>query len=392
MTGSNGNRSQLAVAFDTWTLASHRRNMGTYVYAKNLLAHFREIAREHSIEFRPFVSATTSNDANEVQAGEGFRPFETNLLKFDRAWRFGGASFSASVCGANLMFCPAGNTLPVNPFMPVVATIHDLIPIVLPSHLPKRIERLLRMVFAHSARYSRTVITDSVCSKKDLINVFGLPESKVHVVYLGYNESIFNGSSPDRVVQNALFKKLGLEKPYVLHHGTIQPRKNLKRLIEAYRLALSRDHNLDFDLVLVGQVGWQYEEILAAARLPASRGRVVLPGPQNDSDLAMLLKGASLVVVPSLYEGFCLPMLEAMACGAPTICSNSSCLPEVSGGVLRYFDPLSIEEMAACIGHALENSALRQSLSFSGKRRASFFSWRRCAEETLAILKSAAAD
>ncbi len=388
---SGRNGSKLTIAFDTWTLARQRRNMGTYVYARNLLAHFREIAREHSIEFRPFISSV-SNDAGEVQPGVGFRPCETSLLQFDRVWRFGGASFLASVTGANLMFCPAGNTLPVNPFMPVVATIHDLIPIVLPSHLPRRIEHLLRIVFAHSARFSRAVITDSVCSKQDLISVFGLPESKVHVVYLGYNESIFNATPPDPCLQKALSRKLGLNKPYILHHGTIQTRKNLKRLIDAYGIVLARNPNLDVDLVLVGQVGWQYEDVLAAARLPGLRGRVLLPGPQSDPDLAILLKGASLVVIPSLYEGFCLPMLEAMACGAPTICSNSSCLPEVSGGVLRYFDPLSIEDMAACIEQALESPTLRQSLSAKGKERASSFSWRRCAEETLAILKSAAAN
>ena len=99
-----------------------------------------------------------------------------------------------------------------------------------------------------------------------------------------------------------------------------------------------------------------------------------------------MLRGATLTVIPSLYEGFCLPMVESMACGVPTIASNNSCLPEVSDGVLRYFDPLQIEEMVACMQRALEDDALRAELSRRGKERAASFDWERCAEATLAVL------
>jgi glycosyltransferase involved in cell wall biosynthesis len=391
VTSSNGNHREVTIAFDTWPLASRYRNTGIYVYARTLLLQFREIASQHSIEFRPLVSSALSNDANQFEAGAGFRPYQTNLMRIGRAWRYGGACLSAFNSNADLLFCPSGMTLPLSLLVPVVATIHDVTPVVFPA-FPKRLARALRFAFSNSARFSRAIITDSICSKQDLVNVFDLPESKVHVVYLGCDEVIFNDAVPDPALQNSLLNKLGLGKPYILHHGTIQPRKNLKRLIEAYRLALSRNRNLDVDLVLVGEFGWQYEEVVAAASSSDRRARVVLTGPQCDPELAMLLKAASLVVVPSLYEGFCLPLIEAMACGTPTICSTSSCLPEVSGGVLRYFDPLSVDEMATCIEQALESSTLCQTLSSRGKERASFFSWRRCAEETLAVLKSTAAN
>jgi glycosyltransferase involved in cell wall biosynthesis len=173
-----------------------------------------------------------------------------------------------------------------------------------------------------------------------------------------------------------------------LHHGTIQPRKNLRRLIEAYRLMLDRNQNLDLELVLAGPLGWGYEETIAAANNGGgTRGRVVLPGALSDTDLASLIKGASLVVVPSLYEGFCLPMVESMASGAPTVAANASCLPEVSGGVLRYFDPTSVEDIANCLEQVLENEETRMELAQKGKSRASCFSWQRCAEETLAVLR-----
>jgi len=146
-----------------------------------------------------------------------------------------------------------------------------------------------------------------------------------------------------------------------------------------------RNRNLDVELVLSGALGWQAEDVLQAAN--QGPGKVILPGALANEDLAVLLKGATLAVFPSLYEGFCLPMLESMACGVPAIAANSSCLPEISGGVLRYFHPESVEEISTCMEEALENSNLRRELSEKGKRRAAEFDWRRCAEETLGVLK-----
>ncbi len=114
---------------------------------------------------------------------------------------------------------------------------------------------------------------------------------------------------------------------------------------------------------------------------------MILTGALANTDLALLLKGAVLAVVPSLYEGFCLPMVEAMACGAPTVAANASCLPEVSGGVLEYFDPLSVEDMSDCMQRVLESEGLRKALSRKGRERARVFDWQRCAQETLDILK-----
>lgn len=389
MSSSNGKHAKTTIAFDTWPLASRFRNTGIYVYARRLLSHFRDIAGNDSIEFRPLICEALVNDANQFEAGPGFQPYQTNFMKVGRVWLNGGACVSAWRSKADVLFCPSGTTLPVKPLVPVVATIHDVTPVIFPGFANGNAQAL-RSAFAKTAKFSHAIITDSMCSKQDLVNIFHIPESRVHVVYLGCDETIFNDSAPDQEQRAALLGKFAIGKPYVFHHGMIQPRKNLKRLIEAYRMALSRNRNLDFDLVLAGDLGWQYEETLASANSGEGPGRVMLTGPVADPDLSILLKTAALVVVPSLYEGFCLPLVEAMACGAPTICSGSSCLPEVSGGVLRYFDPLSAEEMSACIEQALEDSNLRASLSSKGTERASSFRWQRCAEETLTVLKSAA--
>jgi glycosyltransferase involved in cell wall biosynthesis len=248
---------------------------------------------------------------------------------------------------------------------------------------------MMRFFMWSSAKLSRAVITVSQCSKRDLMNIYGLPESKISVIYSGYDEVFFNDVLPDPLSRKNLLARLGIERPYILHHGVIQPRKNLKRLIEAYRLMIHRNPNLDIDLVLAGTVGWQAQDVLEAANSTGrNNGQVILPGALSDAELSLLLKTASLVVMPSLYEGFCLPMVEAMACGTPTIAANTSCLPEVSGGVLKYFDPLSVDDMSACIEQVLDDSSAALALRIKGKERAKHFSWRRCAEETLAVLKA----
>jgi glycosyltransferase involved in cell wall biosynthesis len=246
-----------------------------------------------------------------------------------------------------------------------------------------------RLLLKGCARFSRKIITSSECSKKDIVEHLGVPEKKVVVIHDGCDQALFNPDPPEKAALSTLHARLRIETAYLLHHGTIQPRKNLKRLIEAFRLLLAQDADLDFDLVLAGQLGWASDEIVKAAQENNARGRVILVGMLSDSDLALLIKGATMAVVPSLYEGFSLPMVEAMACGVPTIASNTSCLPEISGHVLAYFNPLSVEEMAACMRTVLRDSELRRRISEKGIERAREFTWERCARQTLDVLMEA---
>jgi glycosyltransferase involved in cell wall biosynthesis len=205
-----------------------------------------------------------------------------------------------------------------------------------------------------------------------LVELYGLTPEKISVVYNGFNHNIFNTEPTPADERRKLFGRLGIEKPYILHHGTIQPRKNLIRLISAYRRVAER--HKDLDLVLVGNLGWEYDSIVKFAKSEHSSGRVLFTGPLPEKELGVVVKLAELIVMPSLYEGFCLPMIEGMACGVPTVASNTSCLPEVSGNVLRYFDPLSKDEMAHVMENSLANSDLRKELSVAGiKRRCSHF-------------------
>jgi glycosyltransferase involved in cell wall biosynthesis len=373
------------IAVDPWTLASRFRCQGTYVYTQNLLREFKNIARDDAgIRVSLFASGRNGNDAIHIGPEERFELCSSALLDHDRLWRFGGAGLCASRAHADAMFIPTAATLPLGP-VPVVCTIHDVTPIIMPSHSAP-VSAMQRVLLKGCARFSRTIITSSECSKEDIVTHLGVPEDKVVVIHDGCDQSLFNPYPPDIAALAGLRARLGIDKPYLLHHGTIQPRKNLKRLIDAFRLMLAENADLDFDLVLAGQLGWASDEVVNTAAKRDNRGRVILAGMLDDSDLALLIKGASLAVVPSLYEGFSLPMVEAMACGVPTIASNTSCLPEISCNALAYFDPLSVEGIAACMQTVLRDSDLRLCLRQKGIDRAREFTWEQCARQTLNVL------
>jgi glycosyltransferase involved in cell wall biosynthesis len=377
----------IRVAFDSSALKPRYRNHGIQVYARNLLGALRDTAAAYDMEIRPFVSSAAETNLPEFVESENFRPHKTSFLQFDRVWRYGGASVAAFMDGADIMLNPNGASLPISSLLPTVTTIHDLTPMVMPC-FPRRITALLKFLLTRSAKASAAIITVSENSKRDIVRLCGVDESKIHVVYEGYDRALFHDAVPDPAQLQALLARLGIQRPYILHHGAIQPRKNLVRLIAAYQHMLDQNNSLDFDLVMAGPQAWQFEETVIAAQGNAgSSGRVVLTGALGDQDLSLLLRGATLEVVPSLYEGFCLPMVEAMACGIPTLAANSSCLPEVSGGVLRYFDPYSVEDMAACMREALLSQDLRAELSVRGKAHVQQFSWELCTEETLAVVE-----
>ena len=380
----------LKVAFDASALKLQYNHHGIQVYTRNLLAALQRLARLGGMEIRPFLPAAEDATTGKFMSEHGFSPRRSAFMGFDRLWRYGGATAAAFLDGADILLNPHGVSLPINTLLPTVTTIHDLTPMVMPS-FPRRTAFFLKLLLTRSAKSSAAIITVSENSRQDLIRICGVPESKVHVVYEGYDRELFNRIPPDEALLKQLQLRLGINRPYILHHGAIQPRKNLPRLITAYRQMLARNPQIDFDLVLVGPLAWQHQETVNAAQDDsAGKGKVILTGALNDRDLSLLLRGTSLEVIPSLYEGFCLPMVEAMACGVPTITANTSCLPEISGGVLRYFNPNSVEEMAACMEAVLLSHDLQTELAERGREHAQKFSWDLCAQEAMVVLEQVA--
>jgi len=381
---------QLKIALDPWVLASRFRHQGTHVYGRNLLRQFRRAtAGLPHVEFCLFDSGDFGTDPELCQAGPRFSVVKNGLATRDRFWRLGGASIAAQSISADLVFSASANIFPLAK-PPMVCTIHDVTPWVMPSQ-SRRTVAAQRFFLRAAARRSKAIITVSEKSKQDLVEICGVPAEKVTVVYNGYDKELFNTTPPDPGKLQGLHGQLKIQRPYILHHGVIQPRKNLKRLIQAWRLLLSRRRDMELDLVIAGPPGRHHEQVFRLGESCSGRGgRVVLAGTLSDDDLSGLLKGAILAVIPSLYEGFCLPMVEAMACGVPAIVSSTSCFPEVSHNALAYFDPVSVEDMADKIESALCDVELRSRIREQGLKRATDFSWERCGRETLNVLLRAA--
>jgi glycosyltransferase involved in cell wall biosynthesis len=181
--------------------------------------------------------------------------------------------------------------------------------------------------------------------------------------------------------------KYNITKPYILYIGNVQPRKNIQGLIKAYQqLRSSTDHN--YQLVIAGAKAWLVEDVMKEIG-ENYREDIIFTGRFDDSELAPLLWGADLFVLPSFYEGFGLPILEAMACGVPTLVSNTPSLVEVGGEAALSFDPHSIDDIAKVLDNIISDPDLRIEMREKGLKRVAEFSWNRCAQETINVIKNA---
>lgn len=377
----------MILAFDSRVFCSEDCNNGIWTYARNLLVQLQNISAEESVTLKVFWPPNSATDPSRPNSNLRTELINAPFLRYPRLWELGGVAIAAARANADLIFSPSYHTCPLGP-VPVVATIHDATPVKSPSFGVLR-DSIQKVLLWNTARFSLKCITTSQHSKGDLIDIYDLPPEKVVVVYNGYDKARFNTLPTDSDAQRRVLANYGVTRPYILHHGAVQPRKNLVRLIQAFRALLHRRRDLDLDLVLAGPLAWRFKEIVAVASQPAERGRVILTGPVHNDEMPLFVKGAALCVTPSFYEGFCLPVIEAMACGVPCVASHTSCIPEVSGEVLEYFNPFSVDDMTGCMERALDDSTLRQRLIYGGVKRASEFSWERCARETLSVLQNA---
>lgn len=381
----------MMVAVDTLYMSSHFCRTGTGKYINHLLeASLKIIAREQlDFVFHGFA-APDENWANNGFRSPRLHVHKSRSLRHRRAWLLGGMAMQARRMRPDVVFVPTAHSSLPYPRLPWVCTILDSMPARLPARFVE-VSRVAHLATWVNAKVATKILTISEWSKNDLVDIYGIDPEKVEVTYLGYDKKVYNQAVPDAEASRALLSRLGIRRPFIVHHGMVQIRKNLNRLICSWDLLRRRRPSLDAQLVLIGGMGKGHEEILAAQKNAAHPEDVIFTGALPDHELATVVKNASLCVIPSLYEGFCLPLVESMACGVPTVASRSSCLPEISGEVLEYFDPYSVEEMAEVIHRAFEDSDLRLRLRCKGLARASEFSWERCARETLRVLQKAAA-
>ncbi len=275
---------------------------------------------------------------------------------------------------------------------PTVISIMDVAYLKFPEYFAERDLYQLKSWTAYSVKKASHIITISNSSKDDILKEYGVPTDKVSVVYPGIKG--ITTLSPHIYAMNELKNKYSISDTYVLSVGTLQPRKNTARLIEAFaKIKTSKDYaNKALDLVVVGKKGWLYEEILAAPEKFGVVDSVKFLDFVSDEDLEQLYKNANCYVLPSLYEGFGLPVLEAMKYDCPVITSNVSSLPEAAGDAALFVDPTDVDAIAKNIRKLLEDKSLRQDLIKKGREQIKKFSWEKSAKETLAILEKVASD
>lgn len=264
--------------------------------------------------------------------------------------------------------------------VPTVLTVHDLIFRHLPEHHKPLNRRYLNLTMPLYCRRAGHIIAVSDCTRRDLLAAYGLPPEKVTVVHEAA-DPYFCPQSPETIA--TVRARYGLPERYLLSVGTIEPRKNLTRLLAAFEIL--RAEGLTDAWVIAGKRGWLYEGFFAALERSPARRAVLFPGYVADKDLPALYAGAQALAFPSLYEGFGLPALEALACGTPVVASNSSSIPEVGSDAALYFDPTDTEAMIESLRRVLCDDALREEMRARGLVQAARFSWERAAFETQAI-------
>ena len=262
-----------------------------------------------------------------------------------------------------------------------VATVHDVIPLILPETFTLRHRLVARAALARVRRKADLIIVPSLAVKDDVERRLGLPADRVVVTPEGC-EPRFRPVPAQAVDEVAA--RYRLPPRYLLAVGVQDPRKNLTALLQAFaRLRRHGDIDAGVQLVLAGTQGRLAAPLARTVRTLGLESAVVLPGFIDDDDLPAVYSGAAVFVFPSLYEGFGLPVLEAMACGAPVVTSNAASMTEVTGGAAMLVDPRDVAGLAAAVAQVLHDERLRERLRGAGLARARQFSWKTAARQTL---------
>jgi glycosyltransferase involved in cell wall biosynthesis len=291
--------------------------------------------------------------------------------------------------GADIIHFPYNWSFPFGKKVPSILTVHDVIPFTFREAMGFfRNQFLYRPGISQACRLNDRIATVSEFSKQDIVKKVGVPADKIRVIPNGLREPL----KPEERIDADLDNRFGLKDGFILNVGGIHERKNVVRLVHAFsRLVNQKEY--PGKLVITGSVsGAPYQIKMkkicdAAVKEVGMEKRVVFAGFIPDEELDSLLRRADFLIYPSLYEGFGIPILEAMQVGTPVITSNLAAMPEVAGGAAVLVDPYNIKEMVSEMANLLQNNKLREELSQKGAKRARFYSWERTAEQYLELYR-----
>jgi glycosyltransferase involved in cell wall biosynthesis len=266
--------------------------------------------------------------------------------------------------------------------IPFVCSIMDLGFLQWPDQFTKKDIFQLKYWTKWSVKRAKKVIAISEFTKKDIVKNYHVKPSKIAVAYPGYKKS--NLIRNEDLTIEDIRKKYGISKPYILYLGTLKPSKNIEGLIKAY--SLLPEIKEKYSLVIVGKKGWLFENIFNLVKKYDLDNNIIFTDFVPDEETNLFMKGASVFVMPSFWEGFGIPALEAMNAGTPVVCSNQGSLPEITKGSSLLVDPYKPDNIAKGIEKILKNKTLREKLIRNGKNQAKNFSWERCSRIILRTL------
>ncbi|MEJ7786024.1 MAG: glycosyltransferase family 1 protein [Solirubrobacteraceae bacterium] len=281
----------------------------------------------------------------------------------------------------DVLHCP-GPLVPARSPVPLVVTIFDALPWRHPEWLTPANVASHRLVVRRGVRRAEAVITSSLHARGEIADAYGIEPERIHVVPLGVDDAFTPGEASDRVLA-----RLGVTGPFVLTVGTLQPRKNIGAVVSAFERLVAQGANLA--LVVTGGAGWGGQETAERIRRSPAADRVVMTGHVGDAELLALYRGALCFVFPSRYEGFGLPVLEAMAAGTPVVCSDRTSLPEVAGAAATLVSPDDVDALERAIGRVASSPDARAEMVERGLMQAARFTWERCAQETVGVYRTA---
>ena len=385
----------MKITIDAFPAMIQKTGIGHYTY--NLISQFPRIAPEDDFYLCDAVCRTGFYNMSRLDGQESADrfldiskvsfPFVT-LARLFLLLRSKLRGATTKVEEADVFFGTNYRGL-FGPSFKTVITIHDMAHEYFPEATEEKTLNYLRSELPAVAHKAQRIIADSDATRDDIIKFLQVPAEKVRVVYLGV-DPVFHPIT-DRSSLESVRRRYRLPERFILCVGTIQPRKNLMGLLQAYA-RLCQDENFHHDIVLAGGVGWKNVGLKEHIDSLGISSRVHFTGYLPDADLPLMYNLCDIFVFPSIYEGFGLPVLEAMASGVPVMTSKTSSLPEVAGDAALLVDPASIEEMAAGMLRLVSDQDLRSCCRERGIARARLFTWERCARETLQVLREAVED
>lgn len=368
----------MTIGIDARTIVGRRAGKGQYTY--NLVKALTEIDSKN--QYLLYCSKSLSED---LELPENFKQ---RIIKQPSLFWHLSTFVQLRKDKIDVFLAPTSYIIPALGYKRSVVVVHDLFSFLgLVSH-QKKATIIERLTARRAVRCAKKIIAISQNTKNDVVRLFRIDPKKISVIYIGVDKQFIpvqNKSEIDRVL-----KQYKLPDKFFLFVSTLEPRKNVVRLIKAYyKLTKFKGYQITRlpHLVLVGQKGWSYKEIFDIVKKLNLKEKIIFADCIKDEDLPYLYNAALAFVFPSLYEGFGLPVLEAMACGCPVITSNISSLPEVGGEAILYVDPYNIDEIAKAMKKVLVNEDLREKLRQKGLAQAKKFSWEKTARETLKILE-----